>query len=100
MARALRLRDGPSGRLRRGEQIARRPRLRSGEIHRLCLRPRHGSARDDPLRHSRHSFVRAERSAFPEAVRVKFSVNWLREFVDLPASVDELADLLTFAGVE
>ncbi|MFL6568900.1 MAG: phenylalanine--tRNA ligase subunit beta [Chthoniobacterales bacterium] len=31
---------------------------------------------------------------------MKFSVNWLREFVDLPASVDELADLLTFAGVE
>src|SRR3954469_13216159 len=31
---------------------------------------------------------------------MKFSVNWLREFVELPASVDELADLLTFAGVE
>ncbi len=31
---------------------------------------------------------------------MKFSVNWLREFVDLPASVDELADLLTFAGIE
>ena len=31
---------------------------------------------------------------------MKFSVNWLREFVELPASVDELADLLTLAGVE
>jgi phenylalanyl-tRNA synthetase beta chain len=31
---------------------------------------------------------------------VKFSVNWLGEFVELPASVQELADLLTFAGVE
>jgi phenylalanyl-tRNA synthetase beta chain len=31
---------------------------------------------------------------------MKFSVNWLREFVELPASVDELADLLTMAGVE
>ncbi len=31
---------------------------------------------------------------------MKFSVNWLREFVELPASVDELAGLLTFAGVE
>jgi phenylalanyl-tRNA synthetase beta chain len=31
---------------------------------------------------------------------VKFSVNWLREFVELPAKVEELADLLTFAGVE
>lgn len=31
---------------------------------------------------------------------MKFSVNWLREFVELPAKTDELADLLTFAGVE
>lgn len=31
---------------------------------------------------------------------MKFSVNWLRELVELPASVNELADLLTFAGVE
>src|SRR3954451_4999044 len=31
---------------------------------------------------------------------MKFSVNWLQEFVELPASVDELAELLTMAGVE
>jgi phenylalanyl-tRNA synthetase beta chain len=31
---------------------------------------------------------------------MKFSVNWLREFVELPASVDGLAALLTLAGVE
>ncbi len=31
---------------------------------------------------------------------MKFSVHWLRELVELPASVDELADLLTFAGIE
>src|SRR5437588_9770794 len=31
---------------------------------------------------------------------MKFSVNWLREFVELPANVDELADLLTMAGIE
>src|SRR2546423_7239636 len=31
---------------------------------------------------------------------MKFSVNWLGEFVDLPASVDELADVLTLAGIE
>ncbi|HEV2804823.1 MAG TPA: phenylalanine--tRNA ligase subunit beta [Chthoniobacterales bacterium] len=31
---------------------------------------------------------------------MKFSVNWLREFVELPASVDELAELLTMGGVE
>jgi len=31
---------------------------------------------------------------------MKFSVNWLREFVELPPSVDELAELLTMGGVE
>jgi phenylalanyl-tRNA synthetase beta chain len=31
---------------------------------------------------------------------MKFSVNWLREFVHLPASIDALAELLTLAGVE
>jgi phenylalanyl-tRNA synthetase beta chain len=31
---------------------------------------------------------------------MKFSVNWLREFVELPPSVEELADLLTMAGIE
>src|SRR6058998_3657720 len=31
---------------------------------------------------------------------MKFSVNWLREFVDLPKNGEELADLLTRAGVE
>ncbi len=31
---------------------------------------------------------------------MRFSVNWLREFVELPASVAELAELLTLAGVE
>jgi phenylalanyl-tRNA synthetase beta chain len=31
---------------------------------------------------------------------MKFSVNWLREFVDLPSSVEALAELLTLAGVE
>ena len=31
---------------------------------------------------------------------MKFSVNWLREFVDLPRNPEEIADLLTRAGVE
>ncbi len=31
---------------------------------------------------------------------MKFSVNWLREFVDLPKNVDEIAELLTRGGVE
>jgi phenylalanyl-tRNA synthetase beta chain len=31
---------------------------------------------------------------------MKFSVNWLREFVNLPGSVEELAELLTMGGIE
>jgi phenylalanyl-tRNA synthetase beta chain len=31
---------------------------------------------------------------------MKFSINWLREFVDLPENPKEIADLLTRAGVE
>jgi phenylalanyl-tRNA synthetase beta chain len=31
---------------------------------------------------------------------MKFSINWLREFIELPANVDELANLLTLAGIE
>jgi phenylalanyl-tRNA synthetase beta chain len=31
---------------------------------------------------------------------MKFSVNWLREFVDLPDEIDSLSELLTLAGVE
>jgi phenylalanyl-tRNA synthetase beta chain len=31
---------------------------------------------------------------------MKFSVNWLREFVELPDKIDDLAQLLTLAGVE
>ena len=31
---------------------------------------------------------------------MKFSVNWLREFVDLPEKSDEIAELLTRAGIE
>src|SRR5437879_2408226 len=31
---------------------------------------------------------------------MKFSVNWLREFVDLPKNLEEMGELLTRAGVE
>ncbi|HEY2615028.1 MAG TPA: phenylalanine--tRNA ligase subunit beta [Chthoniobacterales bacterium] len=31
---------------------------------------------------------------------MKFSVNWLREFVELPSKVEELAEVLTLAGIE
>src|SRR5713101_2484481 len=35
-----------------------------------------------------------------EQIRMKFSVNWLAEFVDLPKNAKAIADLLTRAGIE
>src|SRR5947209_19063365 len=69
-------------------------------MERLRLWPRHGSPRDDPARRSRHPPVRAKRFALSPPVRMKFSVNWLREFVDLPKTPEEIAELLTRAGIE
>ena len=56
----------------------------------------HSAAPDDmsAVRTGRMPVFRSQRAP------MKFSVNWLREFVELPASVEELADLLTFAGME
>src|SRR5207247_102865 len=67
---------------------------------RIRVRAGHGSPRDDFVRHSRHSPVLAKRFALSPPVRMKFSVNWLREFVDLPKSAEEIAELLTRAGIE
>src|SRR5881398_2406961 len=69
-------------------------------MERLRVRSRNGPARDDPVRHPRHPPLCAKRFAVSPAVRMKFSVNWLREFVDLPKNPEEIADLLTRAGVE
>src|SRR5881275_1370444 len=69
-------------------------------MERLRVRSRNGPARDDPVRHPRHPPLRAKRFAVSPPVRMKFSVNWLREFVDLPENPEEIADLLTRAGVE
>src|SRR3981081_120003 len=69
-------------------------------MERLRLWPRHGSPRDDPARRSRHSPVHAKRFALSPPVRMKFSVNWLREFVDLPKNQEEIAELLARAGIE
>src|SRR5207248_3967415 len=66
----------------------------------LRIRSRHGSTGYDFVRHPRHPPVRAKRFALSPPVRMKFSVNWLREFVELPKNPEEIAELLTRAGVE
>src|SRR6266478_1332358 len=100
MDRGRRVRHRASSCFRSGQQSARRQSLRSGKMDRLRIRSRHGSARHDFVRHSRHPLVCAKRSAFSPPVRMKFFVNWLGEFVDLPEDPEEIADLLTRAGIE
>src|SRR6266478_6129303 len=100
MDRGRRVWHRASSCFRSGQQSARRQSLRSGKMDGLRIRSRHGSARHDFVRYSRHPSLRAKRFAVPPPVRMKFSVNWLREFVDLPKNAEAIADLLTRAGVE
>src|SRR6266446_8612920 len=100
MDRGRRVRHRTPGRLRSGQQSARRQSLRSGKMDGLRIRSRHGSPRHDFVRYSRHPPLRAKRFAVPPPVRMKFSANWLAEFVDLPKNAEAIADLLTRAGVE
>src|SRR5262249_31806107 len=60
----------------------------------------HGSPGHDFVRHPRHPPFRAKRFAVSPPIRMKFSINWLREFVDLPKNSEEIAELLTRAGIE
>src|SRR5438067_967499 len=69
-------------------------------MERLRVRSRNGPARDDPVRHPRHPPLCAKRPAVSPPVRMKFTVNWLRELVHLLENPEEIADLLTRAGVE
>src|SRR2546430_1246414 len=69
-------------------------------MERLRIRARHGSARHDFVRYSRHPLLCAKRFAVSPPVRMKFFVKWLREFFDLPKKAEEIGELLTRAGVE
>src|SRR5438876_847823 len=100
MDRGRRVWHRASGCFRSGQQSARRQGLRSGKMDGVRVRSRHGSASHDFVRYSRHPLLCAKRSALSPPVRMKFFVNWLGEFVDLPEDPEEIADLLTRAGIE
>src|SRR6266699_7313161 len=100
MDRGRRVWHRASGCFRSGQQSARRRGLRSGKMDGVRVRSRHGSASHDFVRYSRHPLLCAKRSALSPPVRMKFFVNWLGEFVVLPEDPEEIADLLTRAGVE
>src|SRR6266404_5069605 len=93
MDRGRRVWHRASGCFRSGQQSARRQGLRSGKMDGVRIRSRHGSARHDFVRYSRHPLLCAKRSALSPPVRMKFFVNWLGEFVDLPEDPEEIAAL-------
>src|SRR5919204_51885 len=98
--RASRRRDGASQRPARGGV---RPRAMAG----LRLRRRRRAPLDPPARRPRRARVPAERRALAGAVHagdvamlVRVPASWLREYVDIAVPLDELARLLTMAGIE
>src|SRR4029077_13352431 len=74
-------------------------RLRHGEDHRLRLRAWGGGRRDAGGRRRRHPPVLRKRPSFPCAVPdMKVLVSWLRDFVDVTASAEEIARTMSVRG--
>src|SRR4029079_16965995 len=75
-----------------------RPHAVGGLLHQHRPRP----PLHDALRDQRRPPVSQRRSPFPGAVRMKLSLEWLREFVELPADVtpQRIAERLTMSTVE
>src|SRR6266498_2841261 len=74
-------------------------RLRPGQVHRLRVRPRHGARRDAEVRRRRYPPVLRKRSAVPRAVPdMRVLVSWLRDFVDVAASPEEIAKTMSVRG--
>src|SRR5690349_13831280 len=74
-------------------------RLRHRKSHRFRLRPRNGTGGDAEVRRRRHPPLLRERSSFPRAVPdMKILVSWLRDFVDVAASAEEIAQTMSVRG--
>ncbi len=70
------------------EQGAQRRRLRSRKMERVRVRPRHGSPGHDLVRHSRSPPLRGERSAVPEAIRMRKTA---RNFISMSSRAAQTA---------
>jgi phenylalanyl-tRNA synthetase alpha subunit len=80
-------------------------RARSRAIHRICLWLRDRAPGHAPLWCWRPAALLRQRSSIPRAVQgliatMKFSERWLRTYADPALSSDELAHVLTMAGLE
>src|SRR5690349_11447183 len=88
---------------RRGDDPPQRPAHggpRSGGVERPRLRPRRRPDGERPPRHHRHPDSLRERPSPAGAVLMLIPLEWLAEYVDLPASPEALAEQLTLAGLE
>ena len=75
--------------------------LRPGALHGLGLRPRDRPGRPPQVPGRGHPPLLRQRFAPAGAVSpLRVLVSWLRELVDVPVGVDELADRLTMCGFE
>src|SRR5213076_443427 len=85
-----RLDRAPRVRARRPERSPQR-RLRPRAGLRLRLRDRARTDRHAPPRRARHPPVLGERPPLPRAVLMRVPLNWLREYVAVDATAEELA---------
>src|SRR5262245_20796402 len=74
-------------------------KLRPREIRGIRVRRRHRPLRHVEIQHPRPAIVLSERYAVSGAVLMKVSYNWLREFVDISETPQQLGARLTNAGL-
>src|SRR2546421_4977298 len=74
-------------------------KLRRGEVHRVCLRLRHRSVRDVEIQHQRSPTILPERHALSGAVLMKVSYKWLKEFVEVRETPQQLGTRFTNLGL-
>src|SRR5579884_4214073 len=80
-------------------QPVRVRRLRCREIQRLRLRRRYRTLHDAEVQHQRSATVLSERHALSGTILMKISYNWIKEFVAITESPEELGDRFTNAGL-
>ena len=87
---------------RRDDPPGRAPVRRPGPRALPGLRVRDGSRADQDAqaRHHRPAPVPRERPALPGAVPMKAPLSWLREFVDVDLTPEQIAERLTLLGME
>src|SRR4051794_417338 len=85
--------DGPSGR-------AGLRRTGSGAIPGICLRDGRRADHEPASRGGGPAALPRERPAIPRAIPVRVPLSWLRDYVDVDLTPEQLAERLTLLGME